>query len=168
MQHSAPATGPSRMVTVRIATELDAPADLVWAAVRTPQAFVHVAGVWLRYPPAERLERPWQVGDRLEGWVLALGLVPVSRHRLEIVDIDDATRWMMSDECGGLIRTWRHRLTVTPLSGDRCRYEDGLDVDAGRLTGLAARVAAGFFRYRQRRWRRLAPLLRATRQVLEG
>jgi hypothetical protein len=44
---------------------------------------------------------------------------------------------------------------VQSLGDGRCRYSDSIDIDAGPLTGLAARGATAIFRYRQRRWHKL-------------
>lgn len=142
-------------------TELDAPADVVWAGVKTPHAFVHVAGAMLRFPAAERLDRPWAVGDEISGWTLLGGFVPFSKHHLRIDSIDDATRTMRSDEHGGAVRTWRHTLSVEPIGDVRCRYEDRIEIDAGALTPIVAAFARLFYRYRQRRWQGLARLLAA-------
>jgi hypothetical protein len=149
------------MRTITVSTELEAPADVVWAAATTPHVFVHVAKGMLRFPAAERLDRPWRVGDQVEGWTLLFGVIPFSIHRLSIESIDDQRRRIMSDEGGGMIRTWRHELLTTPLGDDRCDYLDRIEIDAGVMTPLVAGFAAVFYRYRQRRWRALAPLLAA-------
>lgn len=156
------------MRTITVTTELDAPADVVWAAATTPHAFVHVAKGMLRFPAAERLDRPWRVGDEIEGWTLLFGVIPFSIHRLSIESIDDQRRRIMSDEGGGMIRTWRHELLATPLGDDRCDYLDRIEIDAGVMTPLVAGFAAVFYRYRQRRWRALAPLLAAAASAHDG
>jgi hypothetical protein len=150
------------MRTITVSTPLDAPADVVWHAANTPQAFVHVARGMLRYPAAERQRGPWRVGDRLEGWTLLFGAVPFSYHHLTVAAIDDDARVLTSDEHGGMIRTWRHDLTVTPVDDTSCRYEDRIEIDAGWLTPVVAAYAWLFYRHRQRRWRELARLLAAT------
>lgn len=149
------------MRTITVSTELDAPADVVWPAATTPHAFVHVAKGMLRFPAAEHLDRPWRVGDEVRGWTLLFGVIPFSIHRLSVESIDDQRRRIMSDEGGGMIRTWRHELLTTPLGDHRCEYLDRIEIDAGAMTPLVAGFAAIFYRYRQRRWRALAPLLAA-------
>ena len=148
------------MRTVRVTTQLDAPPELVWGAVTTPQAFVHVAGAMLRYPAAERHPARWQVGDELAGWTFLFRVLPFSRHRLSIRDVDDAARTLVSEEGGGLVRRWDHVITVEAEHG-RTRYTDRIDIEAGPLTFAVAAYAGLFYRYRQRRWRRLAPVLAA-------
>ena len=150
------------MQTVTVLTRLEAPADTVWRAVNTPQAFVHVARGMLRYPAAERLDRPWRVGDHVEGWTFLFGVMPFSRHHLDVVWIDDDAHLLISDEHGGVVRTWRHELIVAPIDETSCRYTDRIDIDAGILTPVVAAFAHVFYRYRQRRWRELARLLAAT------
>lgn len=149
------------MRTVTVATELAAPADVVFAAVATPHAFVHVAKGMLRFPAAERLDRPWRIGDELVGWTFLFGVVPFSRHRLRIVSIDHPTRTVQSEEWGGPIRAWVHHLQVSPIDDKRCAYQDQIDIDAGGLTPVIVGFAHLFYRYRQHRWRSLARLLAA-------
>jgi hypothetical protein len=45
---------------------------------------------------------------------------------------------------------------VEPLADGTSRYSDTVDVDAGRLTGAVAFFGTLLYRYRQRRWKRLA------------
>ena len=151
---------PSRTArTVTVATELPADAALVWRAVRTPAAFVYVAGRMLRYPAAECTDRPWRVGDEIAGWTFLFGFLPLSHHRLRVEALRDEARELQSDEGGGLVRSWRHLIRVTPLGPGRCRYVDSVEIDAGPFTPAVAGFAHVFYRYRQRRWRTLACLL---------
>lgn len=147
------------MKTITVVTELDAPAEVVWSVMKTPQAFVHVAGSMLRYPVAERLHRPWQVGDELAGWTFLGGVVPFSRHHLTVVRIDDEERVLATQERGGAVTRWDHELAARPLDDQRCTYEDRITIDAGWLTPAVVAFANLFYRYRQRRWHKLAPLL---------
>jgi hypothetical protein len=149
------------MAIVSVSTELAAPAALVWQAAKTPHAFVHVAKGMLRFPAAERIDRPWQEGDRLAGWILLFGFVPFSIHHLRVASIDEASRTLVSEERGGPIRRWRHDVFVTVLDAGTCRYEDRIEIEAGPLTPLVTAFASVFYRYRQRRWRGLARLLAA-------
>lgn len=147
------------MRTVTATTRLIAPTAVVWEAIKSPRAFVYAAHGVLRFPAAERLDRAWQVGDEVRGWTFLVGIVPLSRHRLRIATIDDGRHTMTTDEAGGIVRSWRHELTVSPLDDDQCEYVDRIDIDAGWLTPLVAGFAVVLFRHRQRRWRTLAPLL---------
>lgn len=153
------------MSTVTIRTELGADADVVFDAVTTVDAFRLVTAGLLTYLPARDRTGRLHEGLEMRGWLLLGGVLPFSRHRITIERIDHASRTMCSDEGGGLIRSWRHRITVTPAGPGRCRYEDEIDIEAGVLTPAISAFAAAFYRLRQRRWRRLAPLLALTAEV---
>lgn len=149
------------MQTTTVTSEFDAPADVVWPGMKTPHAFVHIARGMVRFPAAEHLDGPWRVGQTITGWTFLLDVIPFSKHHLTVVSIDEATQTLVSDEHGGLLRRWHHTLHVESLPGGRSRYTDTIEIDAGPLTPVVAAYAQVFYRYRQRRWKRLARLLAA-------
>lgn len=151
----------ARERTIRRSSVLDAPADAVWSAVRTPQAFRFVTAGLLDWRPLRDRTEPWQQGEEAAGWLLLGGVVPFSRHRIRVAELDERDRVLRSDESGGAIRSWRHDITVEPLEGGRCRYTDVIRIDAGVLTPVVAAFARVFYAVRQRRWRTLAPVLGA-------
>jgi len=144
-----------------VTSRLDAPASVVWAAALEPATFVFVARRMLRYRPAEGHRGPWRAGDDLRGWTLAFGALPLSRHRLVVDLVDHDEFVLVTSEGGGLVRSWRHRISVRPVDAASCRYRDEVVIDAGRATGPVTFLAAAFFRHRHRRWRQLAPVLAA-------
>ena len=149
------------MKTCSVTTVLDAPAEVVWSGVKTPHAFVHVARGLVRFPAAERVDGPWRVGTEITGWTFLFGFLPFSVHTLRVESIDEKTMTLVSDEEGGLLRMWRHELITTPIDEHSCHYEDRIEIDAGILTPLVVAYAKLFYRGRQRRWRKLAPMLAA-------
>jgi hypothetical protein len=149
------------MRTVTVSTDLDAPADAVFAAVGTPGAFRLVTAGLVRLGGLAERDEPWQEGETVVGTLWLLGVVPFSRHRLRVEVLDPERRLLRSDEGGGAIRSWRHDITVEPTGPQRCHYRDVIAIDAGPLTPLVAAFAEVFYRARQRRWRRLAPVLAA-------
>ena len=154
--------------TIRRSTDLDAPSDVVWAAVRSPSAFRFVTRGLLDWRPLRGRVEPWSQGEEATGWLLLGGVLPFSRHRIRVAEIDDGDRVLRSDEAGGLIRSWRHDIHVEPLEDARTHYTDVIAIDAGPFTLAVAAFAWCFYGERQRRWRLLAPVLsgvdRARRQ----
>jgi len=94
-------------------------------------------------------------GDEGSGWLRLLHIVPFTRWSIQVVQVDEASRIIRTHEHGWPIRRWDHTLAVEPTATG-CRYTDGLVLDAGVLTPVAAGVATLLFRYRHRRWRALA------------
>jgi ligand-binding SRPBCC domain-containing protein len=147
------------MAIVDISTELAAPAEAVWTAVKTPAAFRTVTRGVLTMPVLNDRDDTWREGETVEGWVFMFGVLPFSRHHLQVADINDAAMTLRSKERGGPIRRWNHDIVVTPVDGSRCSYRDRIDIDAGVLTAVVVGYARWFYRTRQRRWRALAKTL---------
>lgn len=98
----------------------------------------------------------WHQGQVLELRGYLLGILPLGCHRVEVVEFDPDNRKIVTEEGGGPIRLWRHRVKISPVAPDRCRYSDDLLIDAGALTRPLRLLACLTYRLRQRRWRSLA------------
>jgi hypothetical protein len=87
-------------ITIERSVELDAAAEQVWAAARTPAAFRYVTRGVLRITG---LPRTGTIGEdtRIDGWLLLGGVLPVHRHHLEVVRVDEAAMTLSSNEWGG-------------------------------------------------------------------
>jgi ligand-binding SRPBCC domain-containing protein len=144
------------MAIVERSTTLEAPADAVWAAVKTPSAFRTVTRRLLTMPVIADRHDEWREGETVVGWVFLFGFLPFSRHHLHVARIDDSTRTLSSREFGGVITTWNHDIEVTPIDATSCRYCDRIEIHAGILTSAIVVYARWFYRMRQRRWRALA------------
>jgi hypothetical protein len=136
--------------------ELEADAELVWQAVKTPVAFRTVTRGLLRMPVIANRDGEWHEGETVVGWVFLFGFVPFSRHHLHIAAIDNEHRVLRSQEHGGLVRQWNHEIEVEPISASHCRYTDRIEIDAGLFTPVVVAYARAFYALRQRRWRKLA------------
>ncbi len=144
------------MQVVERSTLLEASADAIWAAVKTPSAFRFVTRGLLVMPVIRSRSGEWREGETVVGWVFLFGFLPFSRHHLHIARIDDSTRTLSSREFGGLIAMWNHDIEVVPVDSKTCRYRDRIEIEAGFLTPVIAVYARWFYRMRQRRWRALA------------
>ncbi|MEN9822233.1 MAG: hypothetical protein RLZ04_659 [Actinomycetota bacterium] len=144
------------MAIVDRSTTLEAPADAVWAAVKTPSAFRTVTRRLVTMPVIGDRQDEWHEGETVVGWVFLFGLLPFSRHHLHVARIDERTHTLSSSEFGGAIATWNHDIEVTPTDATSCRYRDRVEIEAGILTPAIVVYARWFYRMRQRRWRALA------------
>jgi hypothetical protein len=148
------------MPIVDRSTVLEASADAVWEAVKTPAAFRTVTRGILSMPVIRTRTEEWREGETIVGWVFLFGLLPFSRHHLHVARVDDSSRTLSSREFGGLITMWNHDIKVEPIDAVSCRYRDRIDMRAGIFTPLIVAYAKWFYRIRQRRWRALAKGLR--------
>lgn len=147
---------------IELSCDLQADEDLVWSAMLQPGTFLYVARGLLGFPAVAGRRDGFREGEVATGWLWLFHVLPLHRHTLRVVLVDPVRRVIATQERGGVLRRWDHELRVTALRPGWSRYSDNVRVDAGALTGPVTVVARLFFRYRQRRWRRL------TRQVLSG
>lgn len=136
-------------------TLLDCPPEQAWEALQQSRLLGYVAWPVLRFRPVAVAQLPatWQEGKYLVRLYL-LGWVPLATQW--IVISQDAARYTLRDNGHGpLARVWDQRITLHPAGAGRTRYTDEVTIDAGRLTPLVTAFAAGFYWWRQRRWRQL-------------
>ncbi len=144
------------MATVRVSTELPIPAETAFDLAQKPALFLYVVrGLFRVTGLPERQE--FGEGDELSARIWWFGVIPAWRHHLKLVRI--APYELYTNERGGPVRVWNHRLTFEPLAGGGCRYTDEVELDAGLQTPGVWLFAQLAFRYRQRRWRALARIL---------
>jgi len=137
-----------------IQTELPANADRVWHLTQRGETLTYIARGLVSFGGPEALPERFTEGSAVDVRIWFFGFIPAWRHHLAIKSISDDRRELLSNESGGLVRVWNHLIHVEALDEARCRYTDDLEIQAGLFTPLVWLYAHGFYRYRQRRWRR--------------
>ena len=146
---------------VRVSTSLDCPAEQVVDALRVVDTLREVSRGLLAFDGLHGdLPRYWP----LDGRPVTLRIRPLHgpigwNHTIRLVEYDPDQGVLRSEETGGPVRRWAHRIEVRPTGPDRCSYSDDVEVEAGLLTPALAGFAAVFYRWRQHRWRALARTL---------
>lgn len=97
---------------------------------------------------------PVEVGFSARGRVRWLGLIPSWTHEITVRHLDELE--IYTNERGGPVHVWNHRLTFEPLGPERCRYTDTIEVEDGARGLLTTLFVRAMFRHRHRRWRTLA------------
>ena|ERR1700754_1839234 len=141
--------------TIQLESELPTGADQVWEALRHPGSFLYVCRGLLGIPALVGRTAPMVPGEIGTYWLWLFHVIPLSRHTIDVVVVDPATRTIRTREHGGVLRVWNHELHVEPLTERTCRYRDTVELNAGILTPVLARLGVALYRYRHRRWRKL-------------
>ena len=139
-----------------IQSQLPASADQIWRSLQRTESFRYITRGLLGFQGMDDWPEHFAEGMEIETRLFFFHAVPGWTHRLRVVRIDHARRELESEEGGGLVRKWNHRIAVEPLGEDRCLYTDEINIDAGWLTPAVWAYAHAFYRYRQQRWRQLA------------
>lgn len=145
------------LATIR--TELPASSDKVWQALLKRDSFLYVTRGMLGFRGSDRWPELFSEGLQLDTRLVFFHLIPGWRHTLRLIRVDAEKLTIASEEGGGLVRTWNHRICLETRDSESCGYTDEIDIRASVLTPLVWLFAQAFYRYRQRRWRRLAASL---------
>jgi len=135
-----------------ITSVLPASADRVWALVRQSRTLVFITRGLLRFAGSDRFPPEWHQGETVQTRLFFFGVLPAWRHRLTFDQIDPSERILATQEGGGLITIWNHRILVKAVSASACQYTDEIDIRAGLFTPCVWLYAHVFYRYRQWRW----------------
>ena len=145
-----------RLMMVRVSTELEIPPELAWETVKKVSTLQYITRGLLGFHPLGEIPEAIAEGDVIRVRLFFFHVLPAWKHEIRIVGLDEEARRIETMEHGGSVKRWNHVITVEPAGERRSRYTDRIDLDAGRLTPLIAGYAKLFYRYRQRRWRKLA------------
>lgn len=144
------------MPTVSLSVSVPASASRMWTGVTSPVGFRFVSRGLVRWPVVETRTSRWTEGETVAGWMFLLGFVPMSRHSLTFVRLDDDSYEFSTNEHGGPIRSWNHRITVTAEGSTSCRVDDRVTFDGGLLTPALWVLVRLFYVIRRPRWIALA------------
>jgi hypothetical protein len=144
------------MPTVSLTAQVPCAPAHMWRAVVSPVGFRFVSRGLVHWPVVATRTTRWLEGEAVEGWMFFFGFVPVARHRLRFVKLDDDSRTFQTDERGGIISSWQHTITVTP-DGDRgSRVHDTVTFSGGIFTPALWILVKLFYAIRAPRWVGLA------------
>jgi ligand-binding SRPBCC domain-containing protein len=137
----------------RRSTMLDAPPERVWELVKRADTFLYVTRPFLGVGGVDVWPETLDEGESFGGRLLGFGFIPLWRHEIVLVKMDEAAREIYTNEHGGPVPKWNHRITVEAADG-RTRYTDEIEI-GGLFAPLTWLFCATFFRYRQMRWKKL-------------
>jgi hypothetical protein len=85
--------------------------------------------------PYLKTSRHLQIPDKIEPGLEAVGrlwwfgVIPAWRHHIKVLRLDLLE--IYTNEWGGPVRTWNHRLNFIPTGDHSCSYTDEIEVDDG-------------------------------------
>jgi ligand-binding SRPBCC domain-containing protein len=141
---------------VRVSTRLAVPPDVAWDTVKRTDTLRYVTRGLLGFRPDGEIPERLGEGETYRMRLLFFGVLPAWHHEIHVARLDDASHEIRTEERGGPVRHWRHRITVDAEGWGATRYMDEIQIAAGPLTPFVWLYAQFFYRYRQWRWRRLA------------
>jgi ligand-binding SRPBCC domain-containing protein len=121
---------------VRLVVELPIRANRseVWAATSSVADVNHELSPFLRVTDSTHGARfdtePWRVGAPVL-WQLLFGVIPVDRHRIELVALPDE-RGFRESSSSWWFRVWRHERTLLDDPDGGCIVRDDVEIEPRR------------------------------------
>jgi hypothetical protein len=84
------------------------------------------------------------------------GFIPVARHRLTFVTLDDLSYTFQTNERGGIISSWQHRIVVSAAGTKDSVVTDSVTFSGGIFTPALWVLVKLFYLVRAPRWIGLA------------
>lgn len=144
---------------VFVQTTLPCDADAGWQRVLTTSLLREICRPLVRLAPergAAELPERWPEAGTVRLRPYLFGFIPIGVRVLGCERVDHERREIQTREYDPLVRRWDHRIQFEPYGDGASRYTDEVEIDAGWLTLPVWLFAQAFYRYRQRRWRRIA------------
>ncbi|OCC14052.1 hypothetical protein [Streptomyces sp. PTY087I2] len=144
------------MAKTKRTTELPLAADVAARLARNPEVMAFVMSPVLQLYRMD-VPRHVEVGAHGRARLWWFGVIPGWTHHIIVRGLDSLE--ICTEERGGPVRIWRHRLTFVPLGERRCRYTDEVETEDGWRGAPVRLFIRLMFRHRHQRWHRLARMV---------
>lgn len=149
---------------ISVSTTLDVDIDTAWEMLHTPSVFTAVSGPFTTIrPTGEPLPERFEPGKQYGVAVSALSIIPLGRQVIQLEDEEPSWSVRHTTDVGhgvsgplGLLRHWRHRMSLRANPDGTTLFSDQLTAQAGWLTPVVWPALAVFWQWRALRLRRLA------------
>ncbi len=142
-------------MVARISTLLPCTEHQLWQKIIEPRPLRYVSSPILSFIPVEpgALDSEWRVGRAYPLKLYFLKFIPLGRHSIRLVKIEQEANTISSEESGSLARVWNHNIWFHADADGKLAYTDEIEIQAGWLTPAIWFFAHLFYRRRQRRWK---------------
>ncbi len=148
---------------IHLSTTLRCTPQQAWREMQRPALFAYVTAPLVRFHAVQPPTLPEVWGEGSYRIRMALfGLLPLGEQSIVIVapavgGTPERPHYEMYDRgYGQLARKWHHTIRIRTAEDGSTLYSDHVEIEAGLLTPFVVVFASVLFRWRQRRWRRLA------------
>jgi hypothetical protein len=101
---------------LRVSSDLRASADRAWELLLRKDTFLNVTEGMMSYSDTDRWpETLFSPGTMLATRIRLFRWTPARHHEVRIVRVDETEREIDTEESGGLVKTWNHRMRVEAI-----------------------------------------------------
>ena len=140
------------MKTVKKTSIFPASKKRVFSRLLKLKTLQYVAYPYATFTPMDEADSmSWEVGSVSRFKFRLFGIIPFGIHTIHVIrfGLDEG---IYTHEENEHVPTWNHEIMLEELPGNRCRYTDKVDIDAGWKTIFIWMWANCFYDHRQRKW----------------
>lgn len=136
----------SRETVITLRTSSSLTPDEAWARAIAARELIRCSRPLVNIEFSRPVDR-FEAGARYEAKVSFLGITISDRYQMHFLELDEANRTFLTDEAGGAIKSWRHRLRILPTPTG-CLFVDEITVKAPWHLRAMTKL---YYRYRRHR-----------------
>jgi hypothetical protein len=138
---------------VHVKTKLPCSVQQAWDAIQSTALLLEVS------PKLGDSSAPGQpaLPDRwTDNKQIVLQLHWFGRRTIQVEYVDNHAHVIRTQESDSVVRRWQHTMEVSGAPDGGCYYSDTVEIEAGVNTLLVYFLAEYLYRYRHRRWKKVA------------
>lgn len=140
---------------VKVMSIFNCDSEELFREVKKTESLFYIAKPLIKFVqlPEHPLPELWEEG-KYPVKMYILGFIPFGKQWI-VISIDNNNLRMRDNGYSKLIKKWDHNIYLKGVGENKTLYTDTIDINAGILTIFIAMFANIFYRWRQKRWRRL-------------
>ncbi|MCR5094814.1 MAG: L-2-amino-thiazoline-4-carboxylic acid hydrolase [Lachnospiraceae bacterium] len=143
------------MRTVRKTSIFPASKKTVFTRLLKLRTLQYIAYPYATFTPLNGTDSmAWEAGSTSRFKFRLFGIIPFGTHTIHVMrfGMDEG---IYTHEGNEYVPVWDHEIILEELPGNKCRYTDKVDIDAGWKTIFIWMWANCFYAHRQRKWIKL-------------
>lgn len=130
-----------------------ASAKVVFEKLKAIQTLQYIAAPHATFTPVnESDDFIWKAGKTFSFRFKLFGVIPFGDHTIKVIEFDENTNRIYTNESNPHVPIWNHTITLEPLDDNSLRYTDKVEIYAGWKTPLVTLWARRFYAHRQKKW----------------
>lgn len=140
---------------VKVMSVFNCNSDQLFNEIKKSKSLFYIAEPLVKFVEVENHLIPefWEEGKYLIKMYI-LGFIPFGSQWI-IISMDDDIKNIRDNGYSKIIKKWDHNVYLKDIGNNRTLYADTIEINAGILTLFIVLFANIFYRFRQKRWKKL-------------
>ncbi|KLE14229.1 hypothetical protein [Clostridium sp. C8] len=140
---------------VKVMSIFNCNSDQLFNEIKKSKSLFYIAEPLVKFVEVENHLIPefWEEGKYLIKMYI-LGFIPFGSQWI-IISMDDDIKNIRDNGYSKIIKKWDHNVYLKDIGNNRTLYADTIEINAGILTLFIVLFANIFYRFRQKRWKKL-------------